>query len=141
MSNNTDPTRGGGPWRLELDEPLSPGDWVEFDLKRMEYRGQKGYFVQWLPMDSLLIKNLDTGNPIDATINGQFEAHVEPNAADEYGDVQVNRLRLRNAGGSDIATEDLIIQLSKEPYDADDRALEEKQRPPLERVARSVIGL
>lgn len=141
MSNNIDTTKGGGPWQLDLDGPLSPGDWEEFDLERMEYRGQKGYFVPWLPVDSVLIKNLDTGNPVRATFNGQFSAHIEPNAADQYGDVQVNRLRLENLGGSDIAASDLVIQLSVEPYSADDRALEEKERHPLERAARSLVGL
>lgn len=141
MSSNIDRTGGGGPWRLELDEPLAAGDWVEFDLQRMTFRGQKGYFVPWLPVDAVLIKNLDTANPVHATFNGQFEAVVEPNAADTYGDVQVTRFRLENAGGSSIDPKDLVLQISVEPYDADDRALEEKERHPLEQAARSLVGL
>lgn len=141
MSNNIDPTRGGGPWRLELDSALGAGDWVEYDLQRMTYRGQKGYFVPWLPVDSVLVKNLDTGNPVHATFNGQFDAVIEPNAADTYGDVQVTRFRLENAGGTEIVPDDLVIQISVEPYTADDAALEQKERHPAENMARSFLGL
>lgn len=141
MSNNINRTEGGGPWLLELDSDLEPGDWQEFDLERMKYNGTKGYFRPWLPLDTVLIKNLDTANAVKATYNGQFQAVVEPNAADSYGDVEVVRFRVENIGGSTLSADDLVIQASVEPYGADDQALEQKQRPALEKAARSFIGL
>lgn len=139
--SNIDTTKGGGPWRLELDGPLAAGDYVLFDLERMQYRGQKGYFVPWLPMDSVMLKNLDSSNSLEATYNGKYSALIEPNAADSYEDVQVNRLRLKNIGGTEIVPDDLVIQISVEPYSADDRALEQQQRGPLEQIGRSFLGL
>lgn len=141
MSNNIDRTEGGGPWLLELDGDLAPGEFEVFNLENMRYNGRKGYFRPWLPLDTVLIKNLDTGNPVKATYNGQFETIVEPNAADTYGDVEVVRFRVENTGGSTLAADDLVIQASVEPYGADDHALEQKRRSPLEKAARSLIGL
>lgn len=141
MSNNINRTEGGGPWLLELDGDLAPGEFEVFDLERMTYNGRKGYFRPWLPVDSVLVKNLDTGNPVKATYNGQYQTIIEPNAADTYSDVQVVRFRVENTGGSTLSAGDLVIQASVEPYGADDQAREQKNRPALEKAARSFIGL
>lgn len=141
MSNNIDRKNGGGPWLLELDEDLEPDDFEVFNLESMTYNGRKGYFRPWLPVDTVQIKNLDTSNPVKATFNGQFDTIVEPNAAVTYGDVDSIRFRLENVGGSTLEADDLIIQITVEPFDADDRALEEAQRHPLEKLGRSVLGL
>lgn len=141
MSDNIDRTQGGGPWRLELDEALAPGEWQEYDLRNMTYRGRKGFFNPWLPLDSCMIKNLDTSNAVGVVYNGQFEAHVEPSAVDNYSDVQLTRIRVRNEGDTEIVPSDLVIQVSVEPYDADDHARREATRSPVEKIARSFIGL
>lgn len=141
MSNNINRAEGGGPWRLELDDPLAPGEWTQFDLERMTYRGQKGYFVPWLPMDQVMIKNLHSSSGVDVTYNGQFGAVVEANAADVFDDVRVRKIELENIGGTEIPVDELVIQVSVEPFGADDAARREQQRSPLERIARNTLGL
>lgn len=141
MSNNINPSEGGGPWLLDLDGDLEPGDFEVFNFKSMTYNGRKGYFRPWTPLDSILIKNLDSANPVRAEYNGKFGAIVEPNAADSYGEVGLLRLRVENLGSSTIVQDDLIIQASVEPFDADDQARQESQRHPLEKAARSLVGL
>lgn len=141
MSDNINREEGGGPWLLDLDGDLAPGEFEVFNLESMEYNGRKGYFRPWLPLDTVLVKNLDTGNDLKVTYNGQYESVVEANAADTYGDVGVVRFRVENLGGSTVAAEDVVIQGSVEPYGADDQALEQKQRSPLEKAARNLIGL
>lgn len=141
MSNNINRKEGGGPWLLELSEDLEPGGFEVFNLRNMRYNGRKGYFTPWLPVDTVMIKNLDTANTLEATYNGQFTAIIEPNAADSYSDVGILRFRLENRGGSTLASEDVVIQLTVDQYGADDQALEQAQRHPLEKAARSLVGL
>lgn len=141
MSNNINRTEGGGPWILEPTGPLDPGEEEVMDLERMAHNGRKRYFQPWLPMDQVLVKNLDSSNPVHLTYNGLFEAFVEPNAADTFDDAGVNRIRIKNEGGATIAADDLKIQVMVLPYNADDQAREEKKRHPVESMIRGTLNL
>lgn len=138
--SNIDKTEGGGPWILDLPA-LEAGEYREFHLRTYDYNGRKGYFNPWLPLDNCAIKNRDTANTVRVTFNGQFDVLVEPNAADTYGEAGITTIRVKNEGGSTIADGDLVLQVSAEPYDADDAARQEATRPLPEKLVRGFLGL
>ena len=140
MNSNIDTTNGGGPWVIPV-EALSPEETAEYRLRSYEYRGQKGYFREWLPLDNLLVRNRDPDNPVSVLVNGQFSAFVGPNSAESFSDAGITSVKVENGGGTEIAEADLKLQLSKEPYDADDAARSEANRHPLEKMARNLVGL
>lgn len=139
MPRNIDRTEGGGPWILNVPD-LDPGDTYEWQLRSMEYRGRKGYFKSWLPLDNATIKNRDE-NDVLVTFNGQFEVYVEQNAADTYGEAGITSIRIENKGSTVLAGGNIILQVSVEPYDADDAARRERRRSPAAKLARGFLGL
>lgn len=145
MSRNIDRRQGGGPWQFrpaaEGIDTLSPGETVRFDFQRMAYNGRKRYFQPWLPMDQVLLKNLDGGSGVTVTYNHRYDAFVEPNAADTFDKVGVNHVAIRNDGGAGIASDDLRLQVMVTPYDADDQARQQAERHPIERMVRGTLNL
>lgn len=135
-----DKTDGGGPWILDLPA-LDAGEAREIHLRGYEYRGRKGYFRPWLPLDNVAIKNRDPDNSVLVTMNGLYEVLVEPNAADTYGEAGVTTITVENLGATTIPDESVILQVSVEPYDADDAARTTRNRHPVEKVARGLFGL
>lgn len=135
---------GGGPWMLTDSverSTLAAGDLLAFDLRNMTFRGRKGYFNQWLPLDGALVKNLDDSNAIVVEYNGQFPAYVEPNAKDAFDDVSIANITVENVGGTGIALDDLVVQAWVDSYGADEEARQNAERHPIERSVRSVLGL
>lgn len=132
-----DRTQGGGPWTFSNDEPLAPGDHYQFNFERDE----KGRYRDWAPMDSAIVKNFDTGNRISVIWNGQFEYVVDPNGVDSFNRAGINRFRVVNDGSGTIDAGDVLVSVSVEPYGDDDRALERKQRNPLEKIFGNALGL
>lgn len=145
MSSNIDRRQGGGPWQFrpaaEGIDPLPAGESVRFDFERMTHNGRKRYFQPWLPMDQVLLKNLDDANGVTVTYNHRFNAFVEPNAADSFDQVGVNHVEIRNDGGTAIASDDLRLQVMVTPYDADDQARQQVERHPIERMVRGTLNL
>jgi len=142
-NRNIDTTNGGGPWSVPnggLPE-LQPGELYRVDLRRIEYRGTKRYFQPWLPVDNAVIKNLDTANGVSVEYNGQFDAFVEPNAVDSFGDAGIVSVVIRNEGDAAIDAGKIKLQVSKDAYDADEAAREDKNRHPVERMIRETLNL
>lgn len=129
---------GAGPFTLESPS-LAPGEAWRIDLNSYE----KGKYQPYTPFDQLLIKNYDDANRVDLEVNGRTKqfVDVDPNGKDTYGDSGVRTFRVVNRGGATIAAGDVTITVKRDPYGADDQAREELQRSPLEKVARSFIGL
>jgi hypothetical protein len=140
MTSNIDRTEGGGPWRIPIPA-LDPEEVKEIRLRSVEYRNRKGFFKPWLPLDTAAVKNRDPDNGVEVTFNGQFDVFVEPNAADTFTEAGITSIRVKNVGGTAIAESDLILQVSKEPYDADDAARREVQKHPLSKIAGGMLGL
>lgn len=140
MSSNIDTTNGGGPWGIDVPA-LDAGDVAEFHLKSMEYRGRKGYFRPWLPLDSVTLKNRDTDNAVEMLLNGQYNVLVDPNEADTYSEAGITTIRLENLGSTTIPAGTLVMQVAADAFDADDAARTSATRPPLEKLARGVLGL
>jgi hypothetical protein len=145
MSRNIDRKEGGGPWQFRPEsegiDPLPAGESVRFDFERMTYNGQKRYFRDWLPMDQVLLKNLDDSNGVTVTYNHRFSAFVEPNAADTFDQVGVRHVEIRNDGGTAIASDDLRLQTLVTPYGADDQAREQAGRHPLKKILWGTLNL
>lgn len=135
---------GAGPYRLPLDESLDPGETERFPLADRHYtdRGSKGFHSRRTPYDSVLMKNLSTDVTLRFEFNRTFEAVVQPNAADDFDEQGVTHIAVTNVSGSNsIDPEDMILQIKKEPYDADDAARAGRKRSTLQNMIRGTLGL
>lgn len=139
-NSNIDTTNGGGPWSIAIPA-LDAGESKEYHLNRMEFRGRKGYFRKWTPLDNAAFQNRDPDNGVEVVYNGQFDAFVGPNSADTYSEAGITRIKVTNVGSTVIEEENLKLQVSKDAYDADDAARQQANRHPVEKLARGVLGL
>lgn len=134
-----DTLTGAGPWTFESDADLPPGgSWV-IDFRNMEYNGRKRWFKEYLPLDDLQVTNADTGNSVGVEINNSYESRVLPNAVETFEDENVVNVVIRNKGGSTIAAGDLVVEVAKSAYGADDAAREQASRSAVEQVVRDVV--
>ena len=129
---------GGGPWLFEPGE-LAPGEKYVLDLPNMKYNNTKGWFRKWLPIDQATVTNMDSANAVVMTINGQYQNYCTPNTVESFNGPGITRLNVRNDGTTPIADGNLKIELTKEPYNADDKAREESQSPWLQRALNDII--
>jgi hypothetical protein len=134
MKDNT--LSGAGPWTFEIPE-LSPGESHTVDLRKAE----KGRYRRNLPMDEILIKNYDVDNRTNLNVNGVYNADVDPNGKDSYGEVGISSFRITNRGNTKIAAGDVTATVKKDPYDADDQARTEAAKGPVRRVIENFTGL
>lgn len=135
---------GAGPYRLQLDESLAPGDTVRFPLADRHFKdqGSKGFHTRRVPYDAVLMKNLSTDVTLRFEFNRVFESIVQPNAADDFSEQGVTHISVTNVSGSNsIDPDEVIIQIKKEPYDADDAARAERKRSPVQNMIRGVLNL
>lgn len=138
---SNDPLRGAGPWTFETDRILSPGESYLWDFANLQYNGSKSWFRPYLPLDSLQVTNEDTGNPISGLINGQQDFRVVASGIDTLEDAGVVRLEITNEGSSDISAGDVIVEVAKDSYGADDRAREQAQQSQVARVVEQFTGI
>lgn len=135
---------GAGPYRLSLDESLAPGDTKRFPLNDRHFtdRGTKGFHARRVPYDAVLMKNLSTDVTLQFEFNRRFEAVVQPNAADSFEEQGVTYVEVTNVSGSNtIDPDEVVIQIKKEPYDADDAARAGRKRSNLQNMLRGTLGL
>lgn len=143
-TSNIDPAEGGGPWTIDPSEKIgdmTPGDIVAYTLRSYEFRGRKGYFKPWLPLDAVQITNKSPANPVQVTINGQYEVEVPPNSTRGYSDTGILTLQIENMGSTTIISGELKIEVSAERYDADEQAYNEYKEPAAISIAKGLIGL
>lgn len=130
---------GAGPWTFESDEALAPGESWVLDFRNMEYNGRKRWFKRYLPLDDLQVTNADSGNSVGVEINDSYESRVIPNAVETFEDEGIVNVVIRNKGGSTIAAGDLVVEVAKSAFGADDEARERANRSPVENAVRGVI--
>lgn len=135
-------TQGRGPWILDVQD-LDPGDKQTWMFRSHTYRGRKGYFRRFSPMDEVLLKNRDSANDLKLVLNGGYEALVEPNAADSFEDAGATQVELVHAspGGTTVTAADMVLQVAVDSFDADDAARRTAEQHPVERMAKGVLGL
>lgn len=134
-----DITNGGGPWTFENEAALAPGDHFLLDFRNMEYKGTKGFFKAWTPLDVAQIINNDGSNHLNVTYNGQYNGTVVPNAVETYDRQGITRIRIENGGGTTIAAGEVKVEVKKEPYGADEAARERQNNHPAVNVLNDVI--
>ena len=134
---------GAGPYRLQVEESLSPGDIERFPLRQRSYveRGTKRFHARRVPYDTALLKNLSDNTTLLFEFNRQNEAVVQPNAADTFDSQSFSYVSVTNVGQNTIDPDDIVIQIKKEPYDADDAARASRKRSNIQNMVRGALNL
>jgi hypothetical protein len=131
---------GAGPFTFESPE-LDPGEAWRTDLTAI----RKGKLRRFVPFDTLLVKNYDTGNRIIMEINGQSanlpEVDIDPSGKDSYEETPIRLFRIINKGTGTIAAGNVTVSVKRDPYGSDDAARAEAMRGPLTRIIRNNLGL
>lgn len=132
----TQPLGGAGPYTWDLPA-LDPGDKWRLDLEAAE----KGKYREYVPFDSLLVKNYDVDNRIRLEINGEADLDVDPSGKDTYEQTPIRLITVTNQGGTTISAGDVTVTVKLEPYGANEKAREEKAEPPIRGVIQKFTGL
>lgn len=134
------PEQGGGPWTFE-PPALSPGEpWI-LNLREREYNGRPGYFRPWLPLSEVTVTNATADVPLTLTVNDQFNAVIAPNTVESFDRVGVTSVRLENRSSSASTAEgDVVVEMLRDPWDADDKALAERNEPTASKLVKSLFG-
>lgn len=130
-----------GPWTIENERAIAPDDTERFNLKYMAHNGRKRFFSEHLPLDEAQVTNRDTGNAIRVTFNQQFPATVMPNASEPFEDAGITAISITNLGDTTIDAGNVIVELAKDAYDADDQARREAGRGGVSQVVEKFTGL
>lgn len=127
----TERRQGGGPWQF-LSPELDPQERWVLDFQGMTFRGKKGFFSKWLPLDEAQVTNEDTTATLEVSYNNEFTDRVLPNSVDSFSEQAFIRVVVKNAealGGATIAAEDVAVSVKKAPYDADEAARAQAGEP------------
>lgn len=115
--------RGKGPFTFSVDQILSPSDsGYTLNLNDLSREGKEGYYRPYLPMDFAEVTNLDPDNPVSVHFNNQDEGFVVPNSTETFTEQTFTNIRVENIGGTNIAADDIKIQVELTSYGADAQA-------------------
>ncbi len=131
---------GGGPWTFEPDE-IQPGDSYQLDLRNMTYNNQRGFFRQYIPLDVLLVTNDSDEVRVRVDISHEFGGVVYPGSQKSFDETPISNLRFENVSSVPISSPELLIELQRSSYDADEAARERATEGPMRRVIRNFTGL
>lgn len=143
MSELTDnsPVEGAGPFLFEAPE-LLPGETWHVDLRRVKWNGTKRGLQKYVPFDTAGVTNSDGTARVLVTYNGQYDSTVLPNSVETFSRQGVAEVSVTNQSSTDtIVAGDVVLEVTSEPYGADERALEEQKRGPVSNVLEHVTGL
>ena len=135
---------GAGPWEFTPDSDLAPGESFTLDCRNLKFRKTKGYFKKYMPLDEAQITNLSDSAAVGVEYNGVFNNFVVPNAIETFDKAGITRITVTNresAGGATIAADEVVIEVVKNPYDADQAARDRQRRGPLGDVIEKFTGL
>lgn len=133
------PIDGGGPWLFETSKSLSPDERELFDFRNMKYKGSRGWFRKYLPLDQLNITNKSSSETIEAEINGIYNIKVPPNSSETFDRADFQRIAIINDGSNAIAAGEVAVEVAKDAFDADDKALQQAKRPPAVKVISGIL--
>jgi len=131
--------RGAGPFTFDGSDfgGLAAGEQVTIRLESYE----KGKYREYLPFDSLLVKNYDGTERIELGINGVYSVDVDPAGKDTYEDAEVRQFSVKNVGSNQIAKGDVTISVQREPFDADDATRRRVQQSPVRQLIENKLGV
>lgn len=130
-----------GPWLFKNPGILSPGESWRIDFRELKYNGRKRYFRPFLPLDSAQVTNQNTSEPINVTYNGRFETYIVSNAVETFTEQGIAFVRVENAGSTDIAAEEVTLEVSKDAYDAHDEARRNAKQTTPARIVEKFTGI
>jgi hypothetical protein len=140
LTDNT-PERGAGPFLFECPA-LEPGEEWSLPLRTLEVDGEKRALQKYVPFDTAGVTNGSNNVRVRATFNGQYQASILPNSVEVFDRQGVAEVRIRNTSDTEtIGAGEVEVELTREPYGADDRALEQSQRGPVSNVIEKFTGL
>jgi len=135
---------GVGPYEFGLSEfgpdPLQAGDKAVLNLRDF----QNGRFVTLSPAgyDSIQVENLSTDVTIRAVTNEVGSFRIPPSSVRSLTSQGIYRVEVENLESSTaLSAEDLVVELLKEPYDANDQARGERKRGPISQVVEKFTGI
>jgi len=139
---------GVGPFDFRLGTdfgttPLSASSRAVLDLREYAENGTKGYYtvLSEVGYDELQIENRDPDNPIKVEINESAATRVPANTVQSLETRGMYRWDVVNAGSTDIAQDDVILEINKSPYGADEQARDRRRENPLRSVVRQFTGI
>ena len=144
MTELTDNSRreGAGPFRFETPSDLSPNESYSPDLRERTFQGTKRGLQRFLPFSTLSVSNANASNRLLVEVNGGvYEFGIFPNTTEVFDRQGVSAVRVVNNGSSDIPAGDVEIEVSVEPYGADQQAREQSAQGPIQNTVENVTGL
>lgn len=123
---NNEQIVGGGPWTFENETEMSPNEVFKKDFYYEVYNGSKGYFRDYLPLTSIQVVNLSSSSPLIVTINNNGRYHIPPNTSEALDNEQITSFKIENVGQNIIAQGDVKVDVKKDAYNADRKAMDDK---------------
>lgn len=134
------PETGGGPWTF-TPGALGPGEPYVLNLREIEWNGRPGYFRPWLPLSSISVTNSTADIPLELEVNNQFSAAIAPNTVETFDRVGITRVEITNLSDTGSTAEgDIQLELLRDPWDSDDKALAERQEPRGAKAIKQLLG-
>jgi len=143
MSELTDNSvvEGAGPFLFQTDE-LAPGERYTLDLREVEYQGSKRGLKRYTPFDVLSVSNTDTSASVLVTVNGQYEFGVFANTTEAFDRQGVSSVTVTNRSDTDtIPAGNVEIEVTREPFGADDEARRSAKTGPIVGTIEGVTGV
>jgi len=140
LTDNT-PVEGAGPFLFQAPE-LAPGESFHVDLENVEFNGRKRALRKYVPFDEAAITNDANDAAVLSTYNGQYDSKVRANTAKSFDRQGVSSVEVTNISGSATIPADAVtVEVVKEPYGADEAALEGKKQHPVSSIVQGVTGV
>lgn len=139
---------GVGPFRFVYGTDfgsgsLAAGARATLDLRELVENGTAGYYVvlSEAGYDSLEVENRDVNNPVLVEVNEHWQFAVPANTISGIDQAGMYRVTVENEGATAIASGDLVIEIAKSPFGADDAARQRAAQPPIAAVIEKFTGL
>jgi len=139
LTDNT-PAEGAGPYLFDAPE-LAPGETFRIDLRNVELNGKKRALRQYVPFDNVSFTNAADASNVLATYNGQYDSKVIANTVESFSRQGIAEIEVMNLSGSNtIPAGEITVEVTKEPYGADDAARASRNRGPVSEIFENFTG-
>lgn len=143
MSELTDNSvvEGAGPFLFDTPQ-LDPGESWNLNLRDREYAGKKRGLTRYIPFDVLSVSNTDPNASVLVEVNGQYEFGVFANTTESFNRQGVASVTVTNRSATDtIDAGNVEVELTREPFGADDEARQSAKQSPIVNSIEGVTGL
>lgn len=124
-----------------IDVPaLNTGEQFHINLRQRTRNGRTGWWRPYLPIDFMQVTN-PTTETLTVTTNNEFRDIVVSKSTESYEDMSIEYVTVQNSGSASIAADEVTVALEKTPYDADDRARDERNRSKAAALVENLTGI